>query len=132
MSRTRAVIIKELPQELTQKNAEGFFLDVATTLESDRPRVVFDFSNVDCIDSAGIAILLTCIEEALKRNGDIKLAALRPSTANVLEAMELDELFEIFETSSEAVDSFQRVPGYELPCIPETWTQDLSFASGDD
>jgi hypothetical protein len=49
-------------------------------------------------------LLLCCLEEAMKRNGDVKLAAI-PAGAEA--TVELIRLFEIFETSADAVKSFR-------------------------
>ena len=35
--------------------------------------MVLDCSNVRQLDRAGIQVLLRCLEEAMKRNGDVKL-----------------------------------------------------------
>jgi hypothetical protein len=45
----------------------------------------------------------------MKRDGDLKLAAVSPASAVILELMRVDRLFEVFETSEEAVRSFQIV-----------------------
>ena len=47
-----------------------------------------------------------------KQNGDLKLAAIPPASAVILELTRVDRLFEIFATVSEAVDSFY---GFSVP-----------------
>ena len=81
-------------------------------LTGDRPCVVFDFSQVTEIDSAGVDMLLHCMEQAMKQNGDLKLAAISPASAVILELTRVDRLFETFATVSEAVDSFY---GFAMP-----------------
>ena len=76
-------------------------------LEIDRPSVVLDCSQIKHMDSAGVEMLLYCLEQAMKRDGDLKLAAVSPASAVILELMRVDRLFEVFETSDEAVRSFQ-------------------------
>ena len=51
-------------------------------------------------------MLLHCMSEAMKRDGDLKLAAVSPQAATVLELTRADRLFEIYETSTDAVRSF--------------------------
>ena len=53
--------------------------------------------------------------EAMKRDGDIKLANLSPAAATILELMRVDRLFEIFDTAEEATRSFQAVTVQEIP-----------------
>lgn len=83
-------------------------------LESDRPRIVLDCSEVRTINSAGVESLLRCMEDAMKRNGDLKLAALSPELEVILELMRVDRLFEMFQTADEAVRSFHAV----TPLVP--------------
>jgi anti-sigma B factor antagonist len=93
-------------------------------LQSDRPRIVLDCSQVQHMDSAGIEIMLHCMGEAMKRDGDVKLANLSPAAAAILELMRVDRLFEIFQTPEEATRSFQAVT------LPEV-SQDLPwYAAG--
>ena len=51
-------------------------------------------------------MLLRCMSEVHKRDGDLKLAALSPPAAVVLELTRTERLFEIYETSTDAVRSF--------------------------
>jgi hypothetical protein len=72
--------------------------------------VVLDCSKVRKLDSAGIQVLLSCLEEAMKRNGDVKLAAIPPGAAAILELARVDHLFEAFDSTADAVNSFHRFP----------------------
>lgn len=119
MSSVRSVIVKNLPEKLTAGNTDRFFAEVEPILERDRPRVVFNLSNVSHFDYAGVAILLTCIEEVLKKNGDLKLAAVPALCLTILELTGVDRLFEIFENTSDAIKSFYQIPGYEFQASVE-------------
>jgi anti-anti-sigma regulatory factor len=57
-----------------------------------------------------IHLLLHCLEEAMKRNGDVKLAALPPEGAEFLRITGVTRLFDIYETTAEAVNSFSHFP----------------------
>jgi len=100
------VIVMELPEQLRQPEVKSFLAGLLPLLETDRPRVVLDCSKVEHIDSAGVEMLLQCLEEAMKRDGDLKLSAVSPASAIILELMRVDRLFECFETSDEAARSF--------------------------
>lgn len=110
MTPGKAVVVKQLPENLGVQQSQAFFRELEPALEMDRPRLVFDFSAVRHLDSAGVEFLLRCMEEAMKRNGDLKLAAVSPQMAVILEMTRVDRLFEIFGTSNEAVESFHRFP----------------------
>ncbi len=109
---SRPVIVKQLPEKLSVKQSRLFFLDIEPSFAADRPRLVLDCSRVRELDSAGIQVLLQCLEEAMKRNGDVKLAAIPPGFAEILELTRVDGLFETFETIREAVNSFDQFPAY--------------------
>jgi anti-anti-sigma factor len=95
-----------MPARVNQREARSFFRDVQPFLKADRPQLVFDMSLVEQLDSAGIEMLLECMAECMKRDGDLKLASLSPQAATVLELTRTDRLFEIFETSTDAARSF--------------------------
>ena len=102
--------VKQLPEKLSVKQGRGFFREVESCLNADRPRVVLDCSKVQQLDSTGIQVLLCCLEEALKRNGDVKLASVPPGAAAILELTRVDRLFEAFDSTADAVNSFDKFP----------------------
>lgn len=103
----RPVAVKQLPEKLSGAQGRAFFRELQSCLNSDRPRVVIDCSKLQHLDSAGIHVLLRCLEEAMKRNGDIKLATLPARPAATLELTGVHRLFESFDTIADAVTSFQ-------------------------
>jgi anti-sigma B factor antagonist len=110
MANGRPVAVRELPEKLSVEQGRAFLREVESCLNLDRPRMVLDCSKLQQLDSAGIHVLLRCLEEAMKRNGDIKLAALPPAAAAILELTKVRNLFELFENAADAVDSFYRLP----------------------
>jgi anti-sigma B factor antagonist len=108
MTTGKPVVVKQLPEILDLKHSEAFLRELAPLFENDHPRLVFDFSGVRHLDSAGVELLLRCAEEAMKRNGDLKLAAVSPQLIVILEITRVDWLFEIFENCNDAVESYHR------------------------
>jgi anti-anti-sigma factor len=92
------------------KQGRIFFREIESCWQADRPHVVLDCSKVRHLDSAGIQVLLRCLEEAMKRNGDVKLAAIPPAAAAILEHTRIDRLFETFDNTADAVSSFHQFP----------------------
>lgn len=103
---SRPVVVKRMPERMNLKQARSFLREVEPFLNSDRPQVVFDMSQVRHIDAAGVDVLLRCMREAMKRDGDVKLASLSPHAAVVLELTRTGRLFEIYDNSTQAVKSF--------------------------
>lgn len=109
------VIVMQLPEQLDVKEIQNFMMELKPLLESNRPRIVLECSQVRTIDSAGVEMLLQCLEEALKRDGDLKLAALTPEVEVILELMRVARVFETFQDSDDAVRSFNSVPAEAIP-----------------
>jgi anti-anti-sigma factor len=117
----RPVVVKQLPEKLSVEQGRLFFLELEPVLTTERPRVVLDCSKIRQLDSAGIQVLLHCLEEAIKRNGDVKLAAVPPAAAAILELTKVDSLFEAFDNAADAVDSFSQFPvhAFQPPLQPD-------------
>ena len=106
METSRPVVVKRMPERLNLRTARQFEREVQPFLASDRPQVVFDLSQVRHLDAAGVDMLLRCMQQAMKRDGDLKLAALSEHALTILELTRTDRLFEMYETSTDAVRSF--------------------------
>ena len=104
------VVVMQLPEQLNQGGVRNFLPELEPLLECHRPRIVLDCSQVRYIDGAGAEMMLHCLEEAMKRDGDLKLAALSPESEVMLELMRVARVFEVFTTCEEAVRSFNTVP----------------------
>lgn len=103
---SRPVVVKRMPERLNARTSREFLRDVQPFLTTDRPQLVFDLAQVRQLDAAGVEMLLRCMSEAHKRDGDLKLAAVSAPAAVVLELTRTERLFEIYETSTDAVRSF--------------------------
>lgn len=106
METSRPVVVKRMPERLNLKQARLFMREIAPLLNADRPQIVFDMSHVRQLDAAGVDMLLHCMSEVMKRDGDLKLCTLSPQAAVVLELTRTERLFEIYESAVDAVRSF--------------------------
>jgi len=109
------VVVMQMPEQFTGGEVQTFMLELGPLLESNRPRIVLECSQVRSVDSAGVEMLLHSLEEVLKRDGDLKLAALSAEAEVFLELMRVARVFETFPTSEEAVRSFNVVPADAVP-----------------
>lgn len=117
------IVVMQMPEVLNVKEVHGFMQELAPLLECNRPRIVLDLSQVRSMESAGVEMLLRCLEEVLKRDGDLKLAALSPEAEVILELMRVARVFETFRTCDDAVRSFNAIPAEAAPANtpwPET------------
>jgi anti-sigma B factor antagonist len=129
MNAANPVIVMEVPSVLDQVEGKVFSQELQPLLETDRPRMVLDCSQLQHLDSAGIEVLLQCIDEAMKRDGDVKLAAVSPASLTILELMRVDRLFEIFETVDEATRSFHVVAASETSQALPWYSSEYKFGA---
>lgn len=115
MSNNRPVVVMQVPEHLNRSEVPAFSQELEPLLESHRPRIVLDCSHVRGIDSTGIEMLLNFLEEAMKRDGDLKLADVSKEAQVILELMRVDRVFEMFATCDEAVRSFNAIPVESVP-----------------
>lgn len=115
MSNNRPVVVMQVPEHLNRSEVPAFSQELEPLLESHRPRIVLDCSHVRGFDSTGIEMLLNCLEEAMKRDGDLKLADVSKEAQVILELMRVDRVFEMFPTCEEAVRSYNAIPVESVP-----------------
>lgn len=108
--RKRSVAVMQLQEIRSAKQRKIFLRDMEQCIDSVRPLVVLDCSNLDQLDKSGVHLLLCCLEEAMKRNGDLKLACLRSSAEAALQTFGADHLFDIHDSTASAVSSFYSLP----------------------
>ena len=109
------VVVIQVPEMLNVREVHSFMQELGPLLESNRPRIVLDCSQVRSMESAGVEMLLRCLEEVLKRDGDLKLAALSAEAEVILELMRVARVFEAFQTCEDAVRSFHAIPAEAVP-----------------
>ncbi len=105
-TQNRTVIVEQLPQLGSRKQAQAFLRQLKSSMSMVEPRVVLDCSQVSQMNAPLVYILLCCLEETLKRNGDVKLAAVPPPAMGVLDITGVNRVFEIHDSIPEALDSF--------------------------
>lgn len=106
METSRPVLVKRMPAVMNLKESRTFLRELQSILRSDRPQIVFDLSQVKRLDAAGVEMLLHCMSQAMRRDGDVKLAAVSRQAMVVLEMTRTERLFEIYATNTDAMRSF--------------------------
>jgi anti-sigma B factor antagonist len=107
--RKRDVAVMQLQDIRSAKQRQAFLRDMEQCIDAERPFVVLNCSNLDHLDKSGVHLLLCCLEEAMKRNGDLKLAGVHASVATALKSFGAVGLFEIHDTTASAVSSFYKL-----------------------
>lgn len=68
--------------------------------------LVIDLSNVEFMDSSGLAVLVQSMKKCRERGGDLRLCNPQPAVRMILELTRLDKAVEIFLSEADAVASF--------------------------
>jgi anti-sigma B factor antagonist len=108
MAMRRLVTIEQLPEITTEDQGRQFLGKIQDRMSDRRPGLVLDCSGLSHMDKPVLRLLLSCLEEAMKRNGDARLAAVSPSAQGMLKSIGADRLFQIFPSNADAVDSFHQ------------------------
>lgn len=72
----------------------------------DAPWLVLDFEKVQSIDSGGLETLLWFRDKVEENMGFVKICALDTTCAKVFELTRFDRKFEVFESVTDAVKSY--------------------------
>ncbi len=123
----RVVTVQQIPDKVSPANQRKI-LDYMQEKcsETERPRFVFDCSLIRNMDIPTIQLLLSSLEEAMKCNGDLRLAALRPEAESTLRLSGVSRLFETYATTEAAVQSFQKHTASMAPLEIEVDVRDIN------
>ncbi len=111
----RAVSVRELPYEISEDSEMELIHGLQMAAEAGHSRFVLDCSHIESMDLSAVRLLLSCLEEVMKYNGDVRLAMLQPEAYEVLQETGLGRLFESYQTTESAVRSYQLRPASLAP-----------------
>ncbi len=72
----------------------------------DQPKVLISFQNVDHLSSAALGTLITINNKIRGKDGQLRLAEIDPQIYEVFVITKLNKLFQIFDSSDQAMASF--------------------------
>lgn len=104
----RNVVVKHFPEIVNDAVERAILNELVSSLDIDRPRIVINCSNQHSPSLSSVHLLLSSLEEAMMRNGDVRLSAVPKTLRAMLQSAGVDRLFRFFDTDLEAVESFQR------------------------
>jgi len=117
----RSVSIHQVPSEITSSNQMELLRRLEMAVENGHPRFVLDCSKMENVGPSEMHFLLCCLEEAMKQNGDVRLAGLNPLAQANLRQSGVARLFEVFDTAENAVRSYQVRPASAAPLAFEPY-----------
>lgn len=75
--------------------------------EVEYPKLLLDFSNVDHLSSAALGTLIDINNRIKQKNGQLRLANIKPQIFEVFVITKLNKLFKIASTREDALKSFE-------------------------
>jgi anti-sigma B factor antagonist len=79
---------------------------VVLGLLNETKRIVLNLAWIGHIDSSGLGTLVASFISARNRGAEIKFAALSPEARRVVTTTHVDRLFEVYDSTEEAIKSF--------------------------
>jgi anti-sigma B factor antagonist len=75
-------------------------------LRDDITQIILDLGELTFIDSAGLGAMISAMVSVGRRDGALKLAAVRGDVQNIVKRMNLDQVFEIHDSVARAEVSY--------------------------
>ena len=116
----RQVTVHQVPSEISSSSQTALLRRLEMAVENGHPRFVLDCSKMENVGPSEMHFLLCCLEEAMKHNGDVRLAGLNPLAQANLSNAGVGRLFEVYDTTEKAVRSYQASPASSMPLSFET------------
>jgi len=92
---------------LDEANIDGIRKTLEALIdEGERPKLLLDFATVDHLSSAALGMLINTNNRVKSRNGQLRLANIKPQIFEVFEITKLNKLFKILSSRTEALASF--------------------------
>jgi anti-sigma B factor antagonist len=76
--------------------------------EQANPKLLLDFNTVDHLSSAALGMLINVNKKIRERNGQLRLANIKPQIYEVFVITKLNKLFRILPTRAEGLSSFNQ------------------------
>lgn len=80
---------------------------VHQTIQDGIVNMVADLSDIKWMNSSGLGMLMAGLTTLRSSDGDLKLACVSERVRRPIEITRLDQVFEIFESIDEAIESFE-------------------------
>jgi len=101
------MVVRLQGDHLDASTVENFKAAAQPVIEKSM-KIVFDMSALAFVDSSGIGAIISCLRKLKARGGDLKLCGLSKPVGALFELVRMHRIFDMFETSDEAVAAFAR------------------------
>ena len=96
-------VVLELAGEIDMRcsvDLRGKFMEL---LQKKPPVLIVDMSQVEFMDSSGLATLVEALQWSRRNNGELKLVGLKQRVRSIFEISRLESIFQIYDNEAEAL-----------------------------
>jgi anti-sigma B factor antagonist len=97
------VDIVRLPERLMMADASAARSQLQKILKKNKPMLAIDLTDLEYIDSSGLAVLVNCLQQARKRSGEVCLFGMCETVKVLFELTRLYDLFPVAVARNDAV-----------------------------
>lgn len=105
-SKQGEVCVLEIGGKLDTNSASELDTKIKSLVSNGERKIVADCTELKYISSSGLRVFIVAIKQLKKEGGSIVIAAMQPHIDKVFEISGFKTIFEVFETTEEAVKSF--------------------------
>jgi anti-anti-sigma factor len=107
MSDEKGILVVKIQQKRATVEFSGLMKDdLIKKIELDFKNVIIDLSATEFVDSSFLGALVAGLKKATMRSGDLKIVGLQPPVRAMFELTRLYRIFDIFDTTEDARNSF--------------------------
>lgn len=100
--------VLKLKGRLDASGARDLKKEVGAMAKEKSVQFIMDMGAIDFIDSSGLGSMVASLRSVNKMGGDIKIASLQDPVRSIFVLTRLHRIFEIFDDSLAAAESFQQ------------------------
>ena len=98
-----SVDIVKLPARLMMADSSEARSRLKRIIKQGSARLILDLSDMEFIDSSGLAALVNSMQTARKKNGDVCLMRMNETVRTLFELTQLLNVFEVFDDEATAI-----------------------------
>ncbi len=99
------VVILQLVGEIDMHCSTELRGELLEISQNPPVQTIINMSEVDFMDSSGVAVLIETLQLHRRNSGRLKLVGINPRVRSIFEVSRLDTIFEIYDSEDEAVSS---------------------------
>jgi len=100
------MVINVKEERLDAHNSGDLKSEMQKLFTEGNKNILVDLKDVRFIDSSGLGALVSGFKNAISHQGNLKLSSLQPQVKSMFELTRLHRVFEIFASTSEALDNY--------------------------